>query len=299
MTLPDRSRLPTEQRLAASMNLDAMTPAEIVAVMNAQDFIAVQAVQAVAAEVARAVEIAVAKLESGGRLIYVGAGTSGRLGVLDAAECPPTFRTGPATVIGIIAGGENAMFRSREGAEDSAEQGASAVDERGISAADFVVGIAAGGTTPFVHGALRRAGELGAATAFLACVPPTPGEPAVDVQIRPITGPEVLTGSTRLKAGTATKLVLNQISTATMVRLGKCYENLMVDLNASNAKLRDRAARIVATLTSSSVNEAVDLLAAADGEVKVAVVMGRAGVDRVEAERRLKRVSGRLREALS
>ena len=297
MDAADRSDLPTERRLPESMHLDAMGAAQIVAVMNAQDRVAVDAVAAVAADVARAVEIAVKKLSQGGRLIYVGAGTSGRLGVLDAAECPPTFRTDPATVLGIIAGGQGAMFRSAEGAEDSAEQGAAAVDGATVGPADFVVGIAAGGTTPFVHGTLRRARHLGAATGFIACVPPTPGEPAVDVQIRPITGPEVLTGSTRLKAGTATKLVLNQISTATMVRLGKCYENLMVDLNASNAKLRDRAGRIVGALTGLPIAEATELLAAAGG-VKAAVVMHRRGVGVDEAGRLLDRAGGRLREVI-
>ena len=181
--------------------------------------------------------LVVAAMRRGGRLIYVGAGTSGRLGVLDAAECPPTFRTDPELVQGIIAGGQAAMFQAQEGAEDSAGGGAAAIDERAVGEADVVVGIAAGGTTPFVHGALRRAAERGAGTVFLSCVQPVENEPAVDVVIRPITGPEVVTGSTRLKAGTATKLVLNTISTLAMVQMGKVYENLMVDLRATNQKL--------------------------------------------------------------
>ena len=245
----DRSQLLTEQRLADSMRLDELSVDEALSLMNAQDEVALRAVAAVRADVVRAVERVVAALSRGGRLIDLGAGTSGRLGVLDAAECPPTFRTDPEMVQGVIAGGEAAMFRSQEGAEDSADGGAAAVDEKRIGPDDVVMGIAAGGTTPFVHGALRRARERGARTVFFTCVQRTANEPEVDVVIRPLVGPEVLTGSTRLKAGTATKLVLNQITTVAMVRLGKCYENLMVDLRATNAKLWDRGARIVATLT--------------------------------------------------
>ncbi len=278
------------------MGLDMMSVEEALAVMHAEDLRAVEAVGTVRADVARAVELVVAAIGSGGRLFYVGAGTSGRLGVLDASECPPTFRTDPEMVQGVIAGGQEAMFRAKEGAEDSSEGGANMMDEKEVGARDVVMGIAAGGTTPFVHGALRRARERGAKTVFLSCVERVEGEAEVDVAIRPLTGPEVVTGSTRLKAGTATKLVLNQISTVAMVRLGKVYENLMVDVKATNAKLRDRAARMVGTLTGVGREEAIELLEEAGGWVKVAVVMKWRGVGREEAEGVLAGVGGRLAE---
>jgi N-acetylmuramic acid 6-phosphate etherase len=295
--MQDRSHLLTEQRLPESMNLDAMSVGDAVAMMNAQDAAAVAAVAAERDNVARAIELVAAALATGGRLIYFGAGTSGRLGVLDASECPPTFRTDPEMVQGVIAGGDAAMFRAQEGAEDRAEDGAAAVDAKAVSTRDVVMGIASGGTTPFVHGALRRAAERGAKTVFLSCVQPA-GEPTVDVVIRPLTGPEVVTGSTRLKAGTATKLVLNTISTLAMVRLGKVYQNLMVDLRASNEKLRDRGARIISTVTGIGRPEAMELLRRADGHVKTAIVMQRRSVDRDEAQQLLDRAGGRLREAL-
>ena len=296
--MQDRSHLLTEQRLPESMNLDAMSVEDAVALMNAQDAAAVAAVAAERANVAQAVEVVAAALVSGGRLLYFGAGTSGRLGVLDAAECPPTFRTDPAMVQGVIAGGEAAMFRAQEGAEDRAEDGAAAVDAKAVTARDVVMGIAAGGTTPFVHGALRRAAEIGAKTIFLSCVQPVPGEPTVDVVIRPLTGPEVVTGSTRLKAGTATKLVLNSISTLAMVRLGKVYQNLMVDLRASNEKLRDRGARIISTVTGIAKEPAAGLLRRADGHVKVAIVMHERGVDVENAKALLEAAGGALRKAI-
>jgi N-acetylmuramic acid 6-phosphate etherase len=294
----DRSHLLTEQRLAESMALDAMRTEDAVALMNAQDARAVEAVARERASVARAVEMVAEALGGGGRLIYVGAGTSGRLGVLDAAECPPTFRTEPHLVQGIIAGGEPAMFRSQEGAEDRPEDGAAAIDAKNVGPPDIVMGIAAGGTTPFVHGALRRARELGANTIFLTCVQAGTSEPEVDLAIRPLVGPEVLTGSTRLKAGTATKLVLNTITTLAMVRLGKVYENLMVDLRATNQKLWDRGARIVATLTGIDRAAALDLLRRADGHVKAAIVMHRRSVDLETARNLLASHQGRLRDAL-
>jgi N-acetylmuramic acid 6-phosphate etherase len=269
----DRSHLLTERRLAESMNLDRMPIMEALAVMNAQDALAVAAVASQRAAVAKAVEIVSAALKSGGRLIYIGAGTSGRLGVLDAAECPPTFGTDPKLIQGIIAGGESAMFRSAEGAEDHAEDGAAAVEAKSVGPADVVMGIAAGGTTPFVRGALARARELGAKTIFLCCVQPMSDEPKVDLVIRPLTGAEVLTGSTRLKAGTATKLVLNQITTLAMVQMGKVYENLMVDLRATNQKLWDRGAHIVATITGLGQEESLKLLREADGNVKAAILL--------------------------
>lgn len=290
----DRSTLLTEQRLGESTHLDQMSAEEIVRLMNHQDQLAVQAVADQQQPIAAAIEMVAAALAAGGRLIYVGAGTSGRLGVLDAAECPPTFRSDPQMVQGIIAGGEQAMFRSQEGAEDNPQAGAAAIDEKRVGANDVIMGIAAGGTTPFVHGALRAARQQDAKTIFLTCVQLTQGEPPVDIVIRPLTGPEVLTGSTRLKAGTATKLVLNTLTTAVMVRLGKVCENLMVDLSASNAKLRDRAVRIVMTLTSLERGAGENLLGRAGGHVKTALVMHRRQVSCEEAGRLLRQCGGRL-----
>ena len=295
----DRSRLPTEQRLPASERLDAMTAAEVVGVMNGQDRRAVEAVAAVRADVAKVAELVADRLRRGGRLVYFGAGTSGRLGVLDASEMPPTFGVDPRQVHGVIAGGRGAMFESQEGAEDSEEGGAAAVDSLGLGGDDVAFGIAAGGTTPFVRGALARATGRGAATVFLACVPPGPGQARADLEIRPVTGPEVVAGSTRLKAGTATKLVLNQVTTTAMVLLGKTHGNLMVDLRAGNAKLRDRAARLVATLTGLDSPAAAALLDAAGGHVKTAVVMHARGCDANRAAALLGAVGGRLREVIA
>ncbi len=293
-----RSHLLTEQRLPESMNLDGLSVSDAVDMMHEQDLRAVQAVGAVKPQIAAAVQLVADRLLRGGRLFYVGAGTSGRLGVLDASECPPTFRCDPEMVQGIIAGGPDAMFRSKEGAEDSPEGGAADLDARKVGPLDVVMGIASGGTTPYVHGALRRAIQLGAGTIFFSCVQPVPGEPGVDIVIRPLTGPEVVTGSTRLKAGTATKLVLNMISTLSMVRLGKVYENLMVDLRASNTKLRDRAARIICMLTSCSRDEAFTSLDAADGHVKLAVLMRKTNLLADAARARLAASAGSLRTAL-
>jgi N-acetylmuramic acid 6-phosphate etherase len=295
----DRSHLLTELRLPESMGLDAMSVEDAVALMNAQDAKAVAAVEAERQSVARAVHLVVGCLRGGGRLIYFGAGTSGRLGVLDASECPPTFRVEPEVVQGVIAGGEAAMFRAQEGAEDKPEDGAAAVDAKGVSATDAVMGIAAGGTTPFVHGALNRAVQRGAKTIFLTCVQAVEGEPTVDVVIRPLTGPEVVTGSTRLKAGTATKLVLNTISTLAMMQLGKVYENLMVDLRATNQKLWDRGARIIATVTGLPRDASMDLLKRAGGHVKLAIVMQKRAVDAPAAQKLLDRGGERLRDALA
>jgi N-acetylmuramic acid 6-phosphate etherase len=296
--MKDRSHLLTEQRLAASAQLDAMSAAQIVALMNEQDRCAVEAVAAASADVARAIDIVTAKFQAGGRLIYVGAGSSGRLGVLDASECPPTFNTDRSMVIGVIAGGDDAMFRAKEGAEDDADDGAAQMAGRDVGSNDAVCGIAAGGTTPFVHGALAEANRRGAATVFVTCVDRLDNEPAYDVTIRALTGPEVLTGSTRLKAGTATKLILNQLTTASMVRLGKCYGNQMVDLRASNIKLRDRAARIVAQICRIDRDAAFALLERSGGEVKTAIVMETCKVSSDAARERLRNANGRLRGAL-
>ena len=294
----DRSHLMTELRLPESMRLDAKSVEEAVRLMNQQDQKAVEAVGRAAPEISRATQFVVDALKQGGRLIYYGAGTSGRLGVLDASECPPTFRVDPNMVQGVIAGGPDAMFRAKEGAEDSTEGGAQAVNEKKVGPKDVVCGIAAGGTTPFVYGALRRAKELGARTVFVTCVQQVPNEPTVDVTVRLLVGPEVLTGSTRLKAGTATKLALNSITTIAMVQLGKVYENLMVDLRASNIKLWDRAARIVSTLTGLPKEQSTEVLRAAEGHVKLAVVMHKRGVSADEGRKLIEQAGGRLREAV-
>jgi N-acetylmuramic acid 6-phosphate etherase len=297
-SITDRGTLATEQRLPESMALDSLSIDDALALMNQQDLAAVHAVISQRESIGRAVALVADAFRRGGRLIYAGAGTSGRLGILDAAECPPTFGTSPEMVQAIIAGGPGAVFKSVEGAEDHAASGTAAIDEKSIGANDVVIGIAAGGTTPFVRGALARARQRGAKTVFLCCVKPMDGEPDVDLVIRPVTGPEVLTGSTRLKAGTATKLALNQITTLAMVQLGKVYENLMVDLKATNQKLQDRAARIVAALTNLPRSAAIDLLASADGQVKTAIVMQRLNVSAAEARAHLEAADGNLRRAL-
>lgn len=294
----DRSFLLTEQRLADSMKLDSMSVEEAVELLHTQDRVAVEAVGKERAAIAGAVRIVVEQFRRGGRLFYVGAGTSGRLGILDASECPPTYRTDPGLVQGIISGGDVAIRNSVEGAEDSPAGGAAAMDEKHVGEKDVVMGIAAGGTTPFVRGALARARELGAKTIFFCCVEKFPGEPDVDLTIRPLVGPEVITGSTRMKAGTATKLVLNAITTIAMVQLGKVYENLMVDLRASNTKLRDRAARIVATVTGLSREQAFEWVDKADGHVKLAILMQKRNLSREKAAAALEAAGGQLRKAL-
>lgn len=289
----------TEQRNPRSAELDRMSTQEIVDLINAEDRLVAEAVGAEREAIARCVDLVVDSLRRGGRLFYVGAGTSGRLGVLDAAEMPPTYRTDPALVQGVIAGGHAALVRAQEGAEDSMVAGAAAMDERGVGPADFVLGIAASGTTPYVHGALRRARELGARTGFLLCTPP--GEElraAHDVVIAPLVGPEVVTGSTRMKAGTATKLVLNTISTTTMVKLGKVYGNLMVDLEVTCQKLQDRGERILMELLGMDRPAAAALLERGGGHVKTALVMARLGVERDEARARLEEAGGVIARVL-
>ena len=267
--------------------------------MNREDATIAGVVAGQAREIARAVDMAAAAFRNGGRLFYVGAGTSGRLGVLDASECPPTFGSDPEMVQGIIAGGVAALTRAQEGAEDRPEGGAKEMDERGIASRDFVIGIAASGTTPFVHGAIHRARELGAHTAIVTCTTPPDSLIAdCDISIVTIVGPEVVTGSTRLKAGTATKLVLNTITTGAMVLLGKTYGNLMVDLRATNAKLTDRSERIVMEVTGVARDRARDLLAAAGGLVKTAIVMQMKDVGREHAERLLAENNGVIRRVI-
>jgi len=289
----------TEQRNPRSRRVDRLSSLEIVELVNGEDRTVAEAVARERVPVARAIELAVDAFRSGGRLIYVGAGTSGRLGVLDASEMPPTFGTDPEMVQGVIAGGLEALVRAREGAEDRADEGAEAMDEREVGPADFVLGIATSGTTPFVHGALLRARGRGARTGLLLCTRPSPELVARhDVVISPLVGPEVITGSTRMKAGTATKLVLNTISTGAMVRIGKVFGNLMVDLQVNSRKLRDRGERILADTLGVGRSEAADLLVRSGGHVKTALVMGALGLDRSEARTRLDEVDGVVSELI-
>lgn len=290
----------TERRNPRTADIDLASASEIVGMMNREDATIAAVIAGQAQEIAAAVDTAAATFRNGGRLFYVGAGTSGRLGVLDASECPPTFGSDPEMVQGIIAGGAAALTRSQEGAEDRPESGAKEMDERGVNSRDFVVGIAASGTTPFVHGAIRRARQVGARTAIVACTePPELLLADCDISIVTIVGPEVVTGSTRLKAGTATKLVLNTITTGAMILVGKTYGNLMVDLRATNAKLTDRAERIVMEVTGIDRDRARELLAGAGGIVKTAIVMEKAGVTRDHAERLLDQNNGVIRRVIA
>ena len=289
----------TEQRNARSANIDRLSALEIVRIINEEDRTVADAVAHEAEPIAKAVELAVAAFRRGGGLLYVGAGTSGRLGVLDAAEMPPTYGTDPDMVQGVIAGGFQALVRSQEGAEDDPRDGAAAMDERGVGEADFVIGIASSGTTPFVHGALTRARELGAHTGLLLCTPPSESMRAGhDVVIAPLTGPEVITGSTRMKAGTATKMVLNAITTSAMVRTGKVYDNLMVDLQASCRKLQDRGERILMVTCGLDRVAACDLLKRAGGHVKTALVMQTRQIGAQQARAALESVNGRIRDLI-
>jgi N-acetylmuramic acid 6-phosphate etherase len=292
------SRLTTELPNPASEQIDSLSALEIVRLMNAEDATVPEAVGHEAAAIARAIEIVAARLAAGGRLIYLGAGTSGRLGVLDASECPPTFNSPPGQVLGIIAGGTAALQSSIEGAEDSPETAADDLRKVDLSARDAVFGIATSGRTPYVLGGLEYARQIGAATVAFSCNRAAALNGAAEVTITPVVGPEVITGSTRLKAGTATKMVLNMVSTGAMVLLGKTYGNLMVDLRASNSKLVDRSRRIVAALTGLSESDAEELLARCNGEVKTAVVAYRGGLDAEQARQRLQVAGGHLRRAL-
>lgn len=285
----------TEQRNPRSHDLDRLSPRELVDRIQAEDRGVAEAVAAEAEAIARGVAMVAETFAGGGRLFYVGAGTSGRLGVLDAAEMPPTYGTDPELVQGIIAGGFEALVRAREGAEDLPEDGARDLEARGVRRGDFVLGIAASGTTPYVHGALARARELGARTGFLLCTPPPPAlRKTHDLVIAPLTGPELVTGSTRMKAGTATKLVLNTLTTGAMVLSGKTWGNLMVDLQVTCQKLDDRARRILRATLGMSPEAAGALLEEAGGEVRTALVMERLGVDAATARRELARVGGKV-----
>ena len=291
---PKEVRL-TEQRNPRSTAIDQLSALEIVDLINAEDGSVAAAVGEQREQIARAIDLVVDSLGRGGRLVYVGAGTSGRLGVLDASEMPPTYGTDPELVQGVIAGGYEALLRAQEGAEDRPEDGAAAMDERHVGANDFVLGIASSGTTPYVHGALHRARELGARTGLLLCTHPSDEMLRThDVVIAALVGPEVITGSTRMKAGTATKMVLNTISTAAMVRTGKVYGNLMVDLQVTCQKLQDRGERILMDTLAVPHDEAARLLDAAGGHVKTAIAMARLGVDAGEARRRLDDAGGSI-----
>ncbi|MCC6321160.1 MAG: N-acetylmuramic acid 6-phosphate etherase [Phycisphaerales bacterium] len=324
--IPDRSHILTEQRNPRSMNLHELSVADCVALINREDRAVLDALDAARPAITAFLEQAEPRWLAGGRLIYLGAGTSGRLGVLDASECPPTFQTPPERVIGFIAGGDTALRKSSEGKEDDPAGAHAELRALNLTPDDILVGIAAGGTTPYVLGALEgchhspRSGALVKGETALTSHPDTPSPPHPDTPApltalitcspipRPLgvdhlivleTGPEVVTGSTRMKAGTATKLALNTISTTLMIRSGRVYENLMVDLRASNAKLRDRAARVISTLTGLPRDQAFALLDRAGGSVKTAAVMHAARTDRADAERRLADVRGRLADALS
>ncbi len=297
--ITERGHLLTEQVNPNSQNLDQMTALEIVELFNQEDALAVAAVANAKAALAAAIDRAAEALRHGGRLFYIGAGTSGRLGVLDAAECPPTFCTSPELVQGIIAGGAGALVRSSEDLEDRAEDGIEAIAHRHITSLDVVVGITAGGTTPYVHGALQAARQRGAVTIFIACVPAEQVGVDADIDIRLLTGAEVLAGSTRLKAGTATKLALNILSTGVMVKLGKVYGNRMVDVAVTNTKLLDRALRILEDLTDLSRADAAALLKRSDRQVKLALLMHWTGVDANEGKKLLAQHQGDLRQAVS
>lgn len=290
--------LQTEARNPASVNLDELTALQIVRLMNTEDARVIPAVASQAEAIARAIDVIAERLAAGGRLVYAGAGTSGRLGVLDATECPPTFNSPPGQVVGIIAGGYDALTRAVEGAEDHPEFGARDLEALGFSARDVLVGIATSGRTPYVLGALAHARRLEAFTIGLSCNPDSDLIPEVDLAITPVVGPEVLSGSTRLKAGTATKLVLNMLTTGAMVRLGKTFGNLMVDLRATNSKLRARTNRIVRILTGLSVEDSARLLGQCGGELKTALVAQLAGVSPEDARARLAAAGGQVRAAL-
>lgn len=295
---PDRSHVRTEHRHPLSGELDKLGTEQIVELLVEDHAAVVRAVREAGPALAALVDGVVLRAQKGGRLIYVGAGTSGRLGVLDASECPPTFQSNPAQVVGIIAGGDSALRRSSEGAEDDPAGVTAAFDELQVSANDSVVGIAAGGTTPYVLGALALARQRGALTAFVACTPNADSAGCEHLIVLD-TGPEVLTGSTRLKAGSATKLALNCLTTALFTRLGKVYGNLMVDVAATNDKLIDRAIRTLRLLEPALDRPgALALLQAAGGKLKTAIVMRRLGLPREEAEARLANAAGRLRDVI-
>lgn len=290
--------LVTEQRNERTKDIDTLATVEMLQRINDEDKKVPSAVEETIPAIAEAVDIVTAQLRKGGTLFYVGAGTSGRLGVLDASECPPTFRTDPEQVQGIIAGGKEALVRSIEGAEDYEEDGEKALINRGVNQDDVVCGIATSGRTPYVLGALKYAKSQGIPTIALICNPVKHLDVEADILINPVVGPEVITGSTRMKAGTATKLVLNMITTATMIKLGKVYGNLMVDLTAVNKKLIDRSQRIVMEVTGASRDEAIAVLERAEYKVKNAILMQLADVSYPNSVKLLEEHKGRLKQAI-
>ena len=294
----DLSRLTTERRNPASAHIDSCTTLEMVTIMQQEDSKIAAAIQKILPDIARAIDETSLRLQEGGRLFYLGAGTSGRLGILDASECPPTYGTDPELVQGLIAGGIPAIFRAQEGAEDNPGLAVHDLKEHGFSAKDVLVGIAASGRTPYVIGGLKYARELGALTIALACSEHAEIAALADIALTPVTGPEVVTGSTRMKAGTAQKLVLNMLSTGTMIKLGKVYGNLMVDVKASNKKLEERAIRIVMEGSGCERTEAEKALKGADGHAKLAILMVVTGVSAGEGKALLERTSGHLAAAI-
>ncbi len=289
----------TESRNPATMDIDTVSTLEMVQIMNAQDATIAAAVAAALPQIAGAIDGIAARVREGGRLIYIGSGTSGRLGVLDASECPPTFNTPGDLVVGLIAGGPPALTQAREGAEDDRQSGAQDIAELDVTHLDSVVGITSSGSTPYVLGGMAEARRRGALVIGLTCNHPAPIDDYGEITIAAVVGPEVITGSTRLKAGTAQKMVLNMLSTGVMIRLGKTYGNLMVDVRATNAKLRDRARRIVAEACNIPEDEAAHALAACDQEVKTAIVAILNKVAPETARRQLTAGSGVIRQALA
>lgn len=296
--LNTRGHLLTEQVNVNSANLDRLSTLELVDLFNQEDVNTLNAIAGARAELATAIDTIADSLRQGGRLFYIGAGTSGRLGVLDAAECPPTFCTPPELVQGILAGGAGALVKSSEGLEDIASDGAQAMVDNNIGKHDVVVGITAGGTTPYVHGAIESAKQRGAKTVFIACVPANQVASIADIDIRLPVGPEILSGSTRLKSGTVTKMALNILSTGSMVKLGKVYGNRMVDVAVTNTKLLDRALQMIQDLTQLERSAASELLEASGRSVKVALLMHWTQVDRSQAETILAQNQGQLRVAV-
>lgn len=295
----DLGRLPTEQRNPATADIDGVDTLAMVKMLNAQDATVASAVERALPSIAEAIDVVTDRMRHGGRLIYIGAGTSGRLGVLDASECPPTFNTPPELVIGLIAGGDHALRHPVENIEDRPEEGVNALEAIELTAGDVVVGIAASGRTPFVVGAIEFAQQQGATTISLSNVPESAMARHADIEIAAVTGPEPITGSTRMNAGTAQKMVLNMLSTGAMIRLGKTFGNLMVDLQPSNQKLRDRAIRIVSEGVETDRDTATSLLDAAGGHVKSAIVMGLLNIEVAEADQRLVAAGGVVRGALT
>jgi N-acetylmuramic acid 6-phosphate etherase len=288
----------TEKSFSGPASLDEMPTAEILSIMNEADSQIAASVKKELPRIGAAVDAIVSKLKQGGRLAYIGAGTSGRLGVLDASECPPTFNVAPDLVRGIIAGGSKALTAAVEAVEDDAEAGAWDLAASGFARSDILVGIAASGRTPYVLGAIAKAKSIGATTCGISCTPDSELSRSVDFPIEPVPGPEVIAGSTRLRAGTATKMVLNMISTAAMIQLGFVYRNLMINVQPTNEKLRDRAARIIQQITGASYEQSALLLAQSGNDVRTAIIMEKKKVDRAEAARLLDAARGRIPEAL-